>query len=260
MGEALFSIGGMRGEAMLLAYLVGGLAVFGAAFLPGNTPLYRVVCLVLGTAMAAWAGKVLLLGGFVYVNALVMLAPLLLLIRGGIGALRSALTRPARTPLLRTHPAAARQFGDASFQPHLPAAYAAQQRQAPLAYATVHAAYPAASQNGHASQTGHALQVTQAGRSGHGAPIGALDRASWSGYVAESAEITNAAPLTTATGPIDEQSRFVVERARPAFAPHGHGEPAKHAAQPSGHIPRQTRGRGADVMNPSAGRARHRAS
>ncbi|WP_433206553.1 hypothetical protein ACQP00_39745 [Dactylosporangium sp. CS-047395] len=161
MGEALFSIGGMRGEMMLLAYLVGGLAVFGAAFLPGNTPLYRVVCLLLGTAMAAWAGKVLLLGGFVYVNALVLLAPLVLLLRGGLGTVRSVLTRSKRTPS-RPHPAAARQFGgDGSYQPHPPMAYATQPpaptayashqppttgasvSQAPMAYATVHAAYPA---------------------------------------------------------------------------------------------------------------------
>jgi hypothetical protein len=124
--ETLFHFDGTRGELMLLAYLVGGLAVFGAAFLPGSGPLYRVICLILGTVMAVWAAKVYMFGGVVYVNAFVVVAPLVLLVRGAIGTVYSIATRPPARGHLRPHPAAARQFGGpASYQPHPPTAYAA---------------------------------------------------------------------------------------------------------------------------------------
>nr|BFE55843.1 hypothetical protein GCM10020063_003690 [Dactylosporangium thailandense] len=133
MGETLLQFGGTRGELMLLAYLIGGLAVFGAAFLPGNTALYRVVCLILGTAMAAWAAEVMMFGGFVYINAFVLLAPVVLLVRGAIGTVRFAVTRPGPRPGMRPHPATRQLGGTGSYQMHPPAAYA-----------TVHASYPSA--------------------------------------------------------------------------------------------------------------------
>ncbi|WP_432991397.1 hypothetical protein [Dactylosporangium sp. CA-233914] len=134
MGGALLHIDGGRGEIMLLAYLVAGLATFGAAFLPGNTPLYRVVCLVLGAAMSVWAGKVYLFGGTFYVNALVLLAPLALLVRGAIGAVGGLAARSATRAYLpppRPHPAARQFGGPQSYQPH-----------PPTAYVTVHDEYP----------------------------------------------------------------------------------------------------------------------
>jgi hypothetical protein len=122
--ETLFHFDGTRGELMLLAYLVGGLAVFGAAFLPGCGPLYRVICLILGTVMAVWAAKVYMFGGVVYVNAFVLVAPLVLLVRGAIGTAYSIATRPPARGHLRPHPAARQFGGPASYQPHPPTTYA----------------------------------------------------------------------------------------------------------------------------------------
>ncbi|MGI5238200.1 hypothetical protein [Dactylosporangium sp. CA-139066] len=135
-------VDGESAEVLLVAYLIAGIATFAAAFLPGNMPLYRVICLMLGAVMAAWATKVMMFGGLIFVNALVLLGPVVLLIWGGAGMVRSIVNRPPAR-VNRPHPAA-RQLG--SYQPHLPQAYAygpSVPRQYQSGYANVHYEYSA---------------------------------------------------------------------------------------------------------------------
>ncbi|WP_426505109.1 hypothetical protein ACPPVO_46190 [Dactylosporangium sp. McL0621] len=267
-------------ELMLLAYGIGGLAVFGAAFLPGNTPLYRVVCLILGAVMTAWAAKVVLLGGLVHVNAFVLLAPLVLLIRGGIGTVRYAIARPARPghlPAPRPHPAA-RQFGGAgSYQPHPPTAYAAYPA-APAAGTAepVYAAYPAAPAAEPAARSAvpvyaaypAAPAAEPAARSA--VPVYAAYPAAPAAEPAARSAVPvyaayPAAPAATrAAEPVYARAAFASEPVyaspmeNPQFAQPM--RPGAHAAQPAGHVPRQSGPRVLESVDPSAGRARHRAS
>ncbi|MFI5910719.1 hypothetical protein [Dactylosporangium sp. NPDC051541] len=184
MSEGLFNVLGGGADRVAMVYLIVGLAVFGAAFLPGNSPLYKVVSLIVGGAISVAAAKFLMFGGMVYVSLFAFLAPFALLVIGAIGALRSVLRRPVR-PAMRPHPAA-RQFGQ-SYQPHLPGAYPA--------YSTD----------------------------------------PWAGQYAPRPDLE-----ARAHAPADR--------------------PGAHAAQPTGHIPRQPGPRQVEVVNPYAGRARHRAS
>ena len=48
MSGGLFQLLGGSADLVALVYLIIGLAVFGAAFLPGNSPIYRVATLVVG--------------------------------------------------------------------------------------------------------------------------------------------------------------------------------------------------------------------
>jgi hypothetical protein len=121
--HSLMFVNGESAEVLLVAYLIAGIATFGAAFLPGNPPLYRVICLMLGGVMAAWATKVMMFGGMLFVNALVLLGPVALLIWGGVGMVRSIASR-APSPARRPHPATRQFGGPASYQPHPPHAYA----------------------------------------------------------------------------------------------------------------------------------------
>ncbi|WP_432839373.1 hypothetical protein [Dactylosporangium sp. CA-092794] len=128
MLQALFHFGGTTGESLILAYLLGGVVTFAAAFLPGNVTLYRVVCLILGAVMAVWAAKVLLFGGTLIVTAFALLAPVALLLIGAVGAVRVAFGRSrsgsaTRLPPPRPHPAARQFGGPESYLPHPPAAY-----------------------------------------------------------------------------------------------------------------------------------------
>jgi hypothetical protein len=122
--HSLMFVDGERAEVLLVAYLIAGIATFAAAFLPGNLPLYRVICLMLGGVMAAWATKVMMFGGMVFVNALVLIGPFALLIWGAAGMVRSIVNRPPAR-VYRPHPATRQLGGDASYQPHPPQGYAA---------------------------------------------------------------------------------------------------------------------------------------
>jgi hypothetical protein len=142
-------VDGQSAEVLLLAYLIAGIATFAAAFLPGNMPLYRVICLMLGGVMVAWATKVMMFGGLIFVNALVLLGPVALLIWGGVGMVRHIATRPPAR-VNRPHPATRQFGGPASYQPHPPRAYAgygapmtvAVPRQYRPNFANVHYEYP----------------------------------------------------------------------------------------------------------------------
>ncbi|MFG2043260.1 hypothetical protein [Dactylosporangium sp. NPDC048998] len=72
------------------------------------------------------AAKLLMFGGTIIINALVLLAPPVLLVRGVIGTVRRVAARSARPvhlPPPRPHPAARQFGGPESYQPHPPAAY-----------------------------------------------------------------------------------------------------------------------------------------
>ncbi|WP_433616040.1 hypothetical protein ACQP2P_13505 [Dactylosporangium sp. CA-139114] len=227
MGETLLQFGGTRGELMLMAHLIGGLAVFGAAFLPGNTALYRVVCLILGTAMAAWAAQVMMFGGFVPVNALVLLAPAVLLVRGAIGTVRFVVTRPGPRPGMRPHPAARQLGGTGSYQMHPPAAYAA-----------VHASYPASEPVYARAVFGTEPAYAPAAADPWGAPAAADP---WGAPAADG--------QWGAADAADGQWGADGRRGRGA-----------HAAEPTGHIPRQPGPRIRELPSPAGTRARHRAT
>ncbi|MEV6932262.1 hypothetical protein AB0M46_48310 [Dactylosporangium sp. NPDC051485] len=146
----MLDVTGTAGELSRVAYLIVGLLVLGAAFLPGNGPLYRVASLLVGVVMSAFAVWDLTCGANQgTVGAVAMLPALGLLVIGAVGMVRAALARrsgSAQPPPRRPHPAARQFGGPGSYQPHPPHAYG---RSVPAAYpgapgyATVHAAYPA---------------------------------------------------------------------------------------------------------------------
>jgi len=115
--QGLVNFSGTGGSAMLLAYIGGGLVMFGAAFLPGNTVLFRGVSGILGLVLALWALKVFLFGGTIFLSVVVLLLPLVLLVRGVTATVGWATSRPAissalsggHLPPARPHPAT-RQF------------------------------------------------------------------------------------------------------------------------------------------------------
>ncbi|GAA3303270.1 hypothetical protein Dvina_39840 [Dactylosporangium vinaceum] len=172
-----------------LVYLVIGLAVFAAAFLPGNAPLYRAVSLIVGGVIAVAAAKFMMFGGTVYVSVFAFLAPLALLLIGVLGTVRHVVTGHRRRSAYagyRPHPAAREYGGPGGFRPYPPTSYAA-----------MHHGYPA--------------------------PAGS--------------------PFSQYAAP----------------DPWADGRSGAHAAQPTGHIPRQPGPRQVEFADPSAGRARHRA-
>ncbi|GAA2336609.1 hypothetical protein [Dactylosporangium salmoneum] len=138
----MLDLTGTAGEPFRVAYLIVGLLVLGAAFLPGNGPLYRVASLLVGVVMSAFSVWDLLRGAnHVTVGAAGLLPALGLLVIGAVGVVRTALARrsaSAQLPPPRPHPAARQFGGPASYQPHPPHAYgrpASYQPHPPHAYA-----------------------------------------------------------------------------------------------------------------------------
>ena len=117
MFQGLVNFSGTGASVLLVAYVIGGAVMLGAAFLPGNTALFRGVSGVLGLVLALWALKVLMFGGLIFLSAVVLLLPLVLLVRGVTATVGWATSRPSiasglpgrHLPPARPHPAT-RQF------------------------------------------------------------------------------------------------------------------------------------------------------
>jgi hypothetical protein len=75
-------ISGTGGDVLLLFYIVGGLATIVSGLLPGSSKGWRIFSIVAGLIFVVWAGYVLLFGGWILISLKILIAPVLLVVRG----------------------------------------------------------------------------------------------------------------------------------------------------------------------------------
>jgi hypothetical protein len=86
--QAVLSLDNPAGEALLIAYIVGGILLAAAAILPGNSVGWRIFSVVVGLGMAAWAGYVFLFGGWIIFSIKILILPVVLVVRAIVAAVK----------------------------------------------------------------------------------------------------------------------------------------------------------------------------
>jgi hypothetical protein len=88
VSQALIGLNGLGGDALLFAYVVGGITLAAVSLLRGNKVGWRIFSIVAGLGMAAWAAYVLLFGGWIIISLKILILPVVLIVRSIITAVK----------------------------------------------------------------------------------------------------------------------------------------------------------------------------
>jgi hypothetical protein len=136
--QAALSLDNPAGEALLIAYVVGGILLAAASLLPGNSIGWRIFSIVVGLGVAAWAGYVFLFGGWIIISFKILILPIVLVVKSIVTTVKRKDTAPAAPmPGQQFNPAPPAGYGYPGAPggfPQPPQGYP-QQRPAPPAHA-----------------------------------------------------------------------------------------------------------------------------
>ncbi|HEY3684948.1 MAG TPA: hypothetical protein VGL93_18090 [Streptosporangiaceae bacterium] len=94
---ALIDLNGTGGTVLLIFYIIGGLALAGTSWLPGNSTGWKIGGTIIGIVIVIWSAVVLLVGGWIPISFYILILPVLGIVRA-VRAMAVRRNTPAVSP------------------------------------------------------------------------------------------------------------------------------------------------------------------